>query len=148
MGNKLVDHSDVVGACPTTSSLSTEQLASLDWAKTTTRRDEKHLSFGMWCPCNRCFTVRHNAYIETRLIYHPAQTDTSAHQLIEENDLRLLLLESSTSSFNVRRGIIMWFHITLTENFTKNHESFYVWSYHLCTPCVDYRVRHIIFLCP
>ena len=37
LGNKIVDHSDVVGAspvgaAPTTSSFSTEHLASLDWA--------------------------------------------------------------------------------------------------------------------
>ena len=48
--NKIVDHSDVVGAAPvgaapTTSSFSTWQLASMDWAKTTARRDEKHWSF-------------------------------------------------------------------------------------------------------
>ena len=45
--NKIVDHSDVVGAppvgaAPTTSSFSTEHLASLDWAQTTARRDDKH----------------------------------------------------------------------------------------------------------
>ena len=50
-GNKIVDHSDVVGAlpvgtAPTTSSFSILNLASLDWAKTTARRDEKHLSLG------------------------------------------------------------------------------------------------------
>ena len=44
--NKIVDHSDVFGALPisaalTTSSFSTERLASMDWAKTTARRDEK-----------------------------------------------------------------------------------------------------------
>ena len=49
VGNKIVDHSDVVGAspvgaAPTTSSFSTEHLASLDWAKTTARRDEKQFS--------------------------------------------------------------------------------------------------------
>ena len=38
-----------VGAASTTSSFSTEHLASMDWAKTTTRRDKKHLSFGIWC---------------------------------------------------------------------------------------------------
>ena len=37
VGNKIVDHFDVVGAsaideAPTTSSFSTEQLASMDWA--------------------------------------------------------------------------------------------------------------------
>ena len=50
VGYKIVDHSDVVGAspvgaAPTTSSFST----SLDWAKTIAKRDEKHLSFGIWC---------------------------------------------------------------------------------------------------
>ena len=51
VGNKIVDHSDIVGAspvgaAPTTSSFST----SLDWAKTTARRDEKHLSLWIWSP--------------------------------------------------------------------------------------------------
>ena len=54
IGNKIIDHSDVVwaspvGAAPTTSSFSTQHLASLDWAKTTARRDEKQLSLGIWC---------------------------------------------------------------------------------------------------
>ena len=53
VSNKSVDHSDVVGAspvsaAPTTSSFSTYWLASMDWAKTTARRDEKHLSLGIW----------------------------------------------------------------------------------------------------
>ena len=44
VGNKIVDHSDVigaspVGAAPTTSSFSTQHLASMDWAKTTARRN-------------------------------------------------------------------------------------------------------------
>ena len=44
VGNKLADHSDVVeaspvGAAPTTSSFWTQNLASMDWAKTTARRD-------------------------------------------------------------------------------------------------------------
>ena len=47
VGNKIVDHSDVVGAspvgaAPTTSSFSTQHLASMDWAKTTARQEEKH----------------------------------------------------------------------------------------------------------
>ena len=51
-GNEIVDHSDVfgaspVGAAPTTSSLSTKHLDSMAWAKTTARRGEKHLSFGI-----------------------------------------------------------------------------------------------------
>ena len=45
VGNKIVDHSDVVGAspvgaAPTTFSFPTKHLASMDWAKTTARRDE------------------------------------------------------------------------------------------------------------
>ena len=40
VGNKIVDHSDVVGAspvgaAPTTSSFSTQNRASMDWTKTT-----------------------------------------------------------------------------------------------------------------
>ena len=62
VGKKIVDHSDVVGAspvgaAPTTSSFQTEQLVSMEWAKTTARRDEKHLSFGVWCPYIRGLTV-------------------------------------------------------------------------------------------
>ena len=53
VGNKIVAQSDVVGAyisnAPATSSFSTWHLASMDWAKATARRDEKHLSFGSWC---------------------------------------------------------------------------------------------------
>ena len=56
VGNKIVDHSDVVGASPspvgtvpTTSSFSTEHPALMDWAKTNARLDEKHLSLGIWC---------------------------------------------------------------------------------------------------
>ena len=50
LGNKIVDHSNVVGAppvgaAPTPSSFST-YLASMDWAKTTARRDQKH--FKCW----------------------------------------------------------------------------------------------------
>ena len=61
--NKTVDHSDVVrtspvGAAPTTiSSFSTWHLASMDWVNTTTRRDEKHFSFWVWCGLYRDFTV-------------------------------------------------------------------------------------------
>ena len=54
VGNKIVDHSDEVGAspvgaAPTTSTFSTEQLVSMDWAKTTARREEKHLCCGFEC---------------------------------------------------------------------------------------------------
>ena len=47
VSNKVVDHSDAVGASPvgaipTTPSLSTSHLASMDWAKTTVRRKEKY----------------------------------------------------------------------------------------------------------
>ena len=54
VGNKIVNHSDVVGAspvgaAPTTSSFSTEHLASVDKAKTTERPNEKQLSFWIWC---------------------------------------------------------------------------------------------------
>ena len=54
VGNKTVDHSDVVGAssigaAPITSSFFTENLASIEWAKATARWDKKHLSFRIWC---------------------------------------------------------------------------------------------------
>ena len=54
VGNKIVDNSDrvgasPVGAAPTTSSFSTSQPASMDWAKTTAKGYKKHLSFGICC---------------------------------------------------------------------------------------------------
>ena len=63
VGNNIVDHSDIVGAspvgaAPTTSSFSTWHLASMDWVKTTARRDEKQLFFGIGCvPYIRDLTV-------------------------------------------------------------------------------------------
>ena len=53
VGNKIVDHSDAVGAsavgaAPTTSSFSAQRLASRYSAKTATRQYEKHLSAGIW----------------------------------------------------------------------------------------------------
>ena len=58
VGNKIVDHSDEVGASPdsaaqTTSSFSIQQSTPgfnrLGKDDCKTRRDEKHLSFGIWC---------------------------------------------------------------------------------------------------
>ena len=54
VGNKIVDHSDVVGASPvgtasTTSSFSTWHLASRDSAKTAARQYENILKVGIWC---------------------------------------------------------------------------------------------------
>ena len=46
-GNKIVDHSDVVGALPVSTAPTTPSF--LDWATTIRRRDEKHLCFGIWC---------------------------------------------------------------------------------------------------
>ena len=48
VGNEIVDHSDVSGADPNTSSFATYHLASVDWTKTTARRDENHLAFVIW----------------------------------------------------------------------------------------------------
>ena len=67
VGNTIVDHSDVVGAspvgaAPTTSSFSSKHLASMDWAKTTARRDEKKLSFGIWCALYYRFERKGSAY--------------------------------------------------------------------------------------
>ena len=62
VGNKIVDHSDAVGAspvgaAPTTSSFTTWHLASMDWAKTTAIRDEKHLCLGIRASYIRDLTV-------------------------------------------------------------------------------------------
>ena len=47
VGNKIVDHSDIVAAspAPTTSQYSPKQIAIIDWA----RCDDKNLGFGIWC---------------------------------------------------------------------------------------------------
>ena len=50
VGNKIVDHSDVVrappgGAAPTTFSFSTYQLTSMDWAKTTAKMRREPFKF-------------------------------------------------------------------------------------------------------
>ena len=54
VGNKIADHSDVVGAspvgaAPTTSSFSTWHLVSWDSAKQAARQYENLLSVGSWC---------------------------------------------------------------------------------------------------
>ena len=65
--NKIVDNSDVVGAspvgaAPTSSSLPNKHLPSLYKAKTIARRDERHLSFGIWCVLYHIFDSMHNCY--------------------------------------------------------------------------------------
>ena len=66
VGNIIVDNSDVVeaspaGAAPTTSSLSASHLVSMNWAKTTARRVEKHLSFGIRCVLYYRFYVNYSS---------------------------------------------------------------------------------------
>ena len=65
VGDEIVDNSDVVGAspvgaAPTTSSFSTQHLASMDWVKTTARVYKKHLNSGFGAPFTRGFTVTCN----------------------------------------------------------------------------------------
>ena len=62
VGNKIVDHSDIVGAspvgaAPTTSSFSTEHMALMNWAKTTARRDKNIYVWGWGAPYIRELTV-------------------------------------------------------------------------------------------
>ena len=69
VGNEIVDHSDVVGAspvgaAPTTSSFSTLYLASMDWPKSTARRDDNHLSFQICGAYLRDFTVIFKLIVE------------------------------------------------------------------------------------
>ena len=71
VGNKIFDHSGVVGAAPvsaapSTSSFSTKHMVSMDWAQTTARRDENHFSLGIWCVLywgfygiSRAFQLKH-----------------------------------------------------------------------------------------
>ena len=45
--------------CPITPSFPTWHLASVDWAKTTTIQDEKHLISGIWCILYQMFDSMH-----------------------------------------------------------------------------------------
>ena len=49
VGNKIVDHSDHRLSALLRLHLHSRHLASMDWAKTADRRDEKHLSDVIWC---------------------------------------------------------------------------------------------------
>ena len=58
----IFDHSEAVGAlpvgtAPTTSSFSTQHLASMYWVKTTARRDENIWVLGFGVPYARAFTI-------------------------------------------------------------------------------------------
>ena len=63
VGNLIVDHSNVVGAspvdaAPTSSSCLDLTAGLMDWAKTTARWNENHLSFGIWCDLYQIFYSR------------------------------------------------------------------------------------------
>ena len=67
VGNKIVDHSDVIGAspvgiAPSTSSFSTDHLASMVWVKTIARWDKKYLSFVIWCTLYKRFDSNSEEY--------------------------------------------------------------------------------------
>ena len=55
VSSKWILPASPLSGSPTTSSFSTYHLASMDWAKTTSRRNYKYLCFGIWC--DLCFTV-------------------------------------------------------------------------------------------
>ena len=79
---KVVCKSDVVGAlpvgtAPTTSSFSTKHLAPMDWAKTTARQYEKHLSFGIWCALYKRFGGKLFKYITFHLKTTPCKIQPS-----------------------------------------------------------------------
>ena len=46
---RTLEDNKIIGSAPTTSSLSTQYLASMDWAKTTASRYEKKLCLGIGC---------------------------------------------------------------------------------------------------
>ena len=69
--NKIVDHSDVVGAssvdaAPITSSFSTSHLATSDWAKATARRYKNHLRFDSWFGSTYIRDLTVHAYMKTK----------------------------------------------------------------------------------
>ena len=57
VGNTIVDHSDVVGAAPFHLHFHCRLNTWFQWiwAKTTERRDDKQLRFGIWCNVNDIF---------------------------------------------------------------------------------------------
>ena len=87
VGNRIGDHSDVVGVspvgtAPTTSSFSTEHLASIDCVKTTVRRNEIHnLSFGIWCDLYKRFDSTFTFFhvVESQKYLRLKYDDESAH---------------------------------------------------------------------
>ena len=68
VGNKIIDYLDVVGASPVgaapTSSSFPTCMASMDWAKTMARRDEKHLAFGICCVLYQGFNGSYSSMLK------------------------------------------------------------------------------------
>ena len=76
VGDKIVDHSDIVGAspvgvAPTISSFCTEYLASIDWVKANVRWDENHLSFVIWCHLYQRFYGMYISILSFNYFYYP-----------------------------------------------------------------------------
>ena len=85
VGNKIVDHSDLVGAsplgaAPTTSSISTSHLASLDWAKTTASETRNSSVLGVGAAYIRSLAVwSHHQYHQH---YSHGHNDDHQHQYV------------------------------------------------------------------
>ena len=82
VGNKIVDHSDVVGAspvgaAPTTSSFSTWHLASRDSAKKAARQYENLLSVVIWCVLYQRLDGKY--YLS--MLYHSRSGFTDQHSI-------------------------------------------------------------------
>ena len=81
-----------VGAAPTTSSFSNYHLASMDWGKTTTRRDGKHLSFGIWCALYKMFNGNFCITKETWFLHEVPWISTQIESISNELDIIFMCL--------------------------------------------------------
>ena len=125
VGNKVIDHSDVVwaspvGAAPTTSSFSTKRMDAMNWAKTTARRDEKHSNYGFGATYIRSLTV------SELIIWHSSflkDNGQSQHCLVakQNNAPACWRMEASlhyTKSW-IRQEVLMSYPLQVKKNMSR-----------------------------
>ena len=83
VGNKIVDHSDHRLSALLQLHLHSRHLASMDWAKTAERRDDKHLSDVIWCALYkknwRYFPRWYHIYGTTCIFFTPTRNTHETH---------------------------------------------------------------------
>ena len=101
LGNKIVDHSDVVGAspvgaAPTTASFSTWHLASRDSAKTATRQYDIFLKVEIWCLILE--TLRYIPCIYENVIINPSLACIAGLANVRHKSVSAILTSYNKSS--------------------------------------------------